>query len=362
MNPINMSSTAKRTTTIIAALAVIAGCQSGPRWAWWKHDKAPDSSVVARSAEPALPSAQTTPQAVAVAGLTPAAPPSSANLAAAGAGPPTSNIAIPVTSSATVANAPSANYSAGNSLADKITSAPVAKVGTAIPSKTETAPMAASTTTQQLASVPSAGPYDPTAYKPETLSKATERTEPLANNSDRYGLSSENRYSTSSTINASPQPLAVSASNNPYATSASSKPLPESPTTPVAETGQVSSTAPDRYASTTPTILTPQAQSVPTSPAANTSALSNSAAITSAPTQIVANTSTTVQASSIAGQYRPGGTSTYTGLAATPAVEIATRPSPVSAPAPAQPSGLGKSSEQWAPPVSPMSPSTVRAY
>ena len=56
-----------------------AGCQSGPRFAWWKHDKAPDdTSAVARSATtPTLPSAQATPQAVAVAGLTPAAPPSS---------------------------------------------------------------------------------------------------------------------------------------------------------------------------------------------------------------------------------------------------------------------------------------------
>src|SRR5690348_3546565 len=102
----------------IAALVALTGCQSGPGWAWWKHDSAPDASAVARSAEPKLPSAQSTPQPVAIAGLTPTAPPSSANLAAAGAPGATPSVAgatptspsmsIPVTPFGTVANAPPA--------------------------------------------------------------------------------------------------------------------------------------------------------------------------------------------------------------------------------------------------------------
>ena len=65
----------------------------GPRFAWWKHDEAPeDTSAVARSATTPLPSAQSTPQAVAIAGLTPATSPSSTNLAAAG---PTGATATP---------------------------------------------------------------------------------------------------------------------------------------------------------------------------------------------------------------------------------------------------------------------------
>src|SRR5215212_2666944 len=127
-----------RSLITIATLAALSGCQSGPqRWAWWKHDSAPDASAVARSAEPTLPSAQSSPNAVAVAGLTPAAPPSSANLAATnspavGTGvaglpslPPT--VSIPVTSTAPLAGASPAAYpNAANALADKLTSAPSA--------------------------------------------------------------------------------------------------------------------------------------------------------------------------------------------------------------------------------------------
>src|SRR3954452_2371907 len=133
----------------IVALAALSGCQSGPqRWAWWKHGAAPDASAVARTAEPTLPSAQSSPQAVAVAGLTPAAPPSSTNLAATsspavGSGvaglpslPP--SVSIPVTSAATLAGAPPTAYpNAANALADKLTSAPSATTKattTALPS------------------------------------------------------------------------------------------------------------------------------------------------------------------------------------------------------------------------------------
>ena len=80
----DMKRTALRSLTLFAIVAAVTGCQAGPRFAWWKHDKTPeDSSAVARSAKPTLPSAQSKPEAVAIAGLTPATPPSSSNLAAA---------------------------------------------------------------------------------------------------------------------------------------------------------------------------------------------------------------------------------------------------------------------------------------
>src|SRR5687768_16854955 len=146
----------KRTTVptwvLVFAVAAVAGCQSGPRFAWWKNDKAPDdTSTVARWAsptgKPALPSAQTKPEAVAVAGLTPATPPSSSNLASAGTpmsgitgalaplarsatAPPTASgtptppsVPIPVTSS-TLANAPAATYPTDNGLADRLVGTP----------------------------------------------------------------------------------------------------------------------------------------------------------------------------------------------------------------------------------------------
>src|SRR5262249_7769495 len=130
-----MTLKAVRTLITIVILAALCGCQSGPRWAFWKHDGAPDASAVARSAEPVLPSAQSTPQPVAIAGLTPAAPPSSANRAAAKSPAPSAgetglpqippSMSIPVTPSATAANTPPAAYpSAADSLADKLTSSP----------------------------------------------------------------------------------------------------------------------------------------------------------------------------------------------------------------------------------------------
>ncbi len=167
---IRMKFFVQRITTLIVVSAILTGCQSGPRWAWWKHDTAPDSSAVARSAEPQLPSAQSTPQAVAAAGLTPAAPPSSANLAAAGASPSPQNISIPVTSSATVANAPAASYSPANMLADKLTAAPNATAGSAnitTPANINSgSPLAAQSQQPFAAAVPPGGPYDPKAYKP----------------------------------------------------------------------------------------------------------------------------------------------------------------------------------------------------
>src|SRR2546430_853375 len=55
---IRMRLKANQILMVVAGLAAFSGCQSGPRWAWWNHNKASDASVAAHSTEPALPSAQ----------------------------------------------------------------------------------------------------------------------------------------------------------------------------------------------------------------------------------------------------------------------------------------------------------------
>ena len=67
-----MNRTALRSLSLLATLAAIVGCQSAPRLAWWKQDKvAENSAVAATSKTPALPSAQSSPSPVAIAGVTP---------------------------------------------------------------------------------------------------------------------------------------------------------------------------------------------------------------------------------------------------------------------------------------------------
>src|SRR6476646_7969174 len=52
---------AAQLSVVVVVATALAGCQSGPRWAWWKHDAAPDASATARTAEPVLPSSQAKP-------------------------------------------------------------------------------------------------------------------------------------------------------------------------------------------------------------------------------------------------------------------------------------------------------------
>src|SRR6476620_2731637 len=151
-----MRSKAVQLSVVVVVATALAGCQSGPRWAWWKHDAAPDASATARTAEPVLPSSQAKPQAVAVSGVTPTAPPSSANLAAAGTPTTPPSVSIPVTSSNTLAAAPSASYSPGNALADKITASnTAAKAGTTAPSSVYPS-VPAAPTSQPFAAAPAA--------------------------------------------------------------------------------------------------------------------------------------------------------------------------------------------------------------
>jgi hypothetical protein len=67
--------------------------------------------------------------------------------------------------------------------------------------------------------------------------------------------------------------------------------------------------------------------------------------------------SSAVQLTSAPGQYRPGGTSSYS-APSTSHVEVATRPAPPTpTTAPAQPSAAGATSAPWSPPASSTTPS-----
>ena len=341
-----MKRRAIRSLTLVAALAAVTGCQSAPRFAWWKHDTAPeDASVVARSAAPALPSAQSTPQPVAVAGLTPAAPPSSTNLAAAAGSTPAGAtgatvastaaapwappVSIPVTSPSTLASAPTADYSAQNALADKIVSTPV----TMSPASSAS-----------VGAVAAAGPYDPNAYKPMAASVSPNPDNGNADNADRYAAGPTGP-STAYTA-----PLASTPADDRYGSPRSSAAPPAMPgSTPLTDPEAV---AADRYSNPTlPTLSTNTAQAtMPATPGAIASTSTTSAA------------ASTVKLATAPGQYRPGRTSTYISAPTTSPVEVARRPTPPAATNITAPPAAGGVSQPWAP-SAPATPTTgTRTY
>lgn len=359
-----MKPTALRILVLVAVLTAWSGCQSGPRFAWWKHDKAPeDTSAVARSAKPELPSAQSKPQAVAIAGLTPSASPSSTNLAAAtgatastpsaiaslpGAVPP--SVAIPTSSSVALTNAPLANYSAENALADKIAATPNSKIaGAATP--------AAALSGQSAATVPAGGPYDPNAYKAAASLASTTTSGADSPGVDRYGLSTAALAPTTS------QPA------DPIASTA--------PTSPVMTNSQTLANSPaDRYGSSA--AVTPAAAPL-TDPAQVANDRYSNPTLPSMPDRIAqapASVEPSAQVSSVsvastAGQFRPGRTSSYISATAKSPIEVASLPpSPASTPTPAPASNAvpsaapTTSSQPWNPgqpaPVTPAP--TTRTY
>lgn len=378
----------------IATLVALSGCQSGPqRWAWWKHDSAPDASAVARSAEPTLPSAQSSPQAVAVAGLTPAAPPSSTNLAATAspavgtgvAGLPSlpPSVSIPVTSTATLAGAPPTAYpNAANALADKLTSAPSATTKAATPAlpsnslPTSASAVATSPTAAAAAATPAAGPYDPKGYKP-TAALASSGTGPTgeASEPDRYGMSSANKYTTSMAGSTPTYPAPAPTSRYGATTTAASSAtrtaapvvaaapapsnqMPAQSAAPMADRYAMPSTLPSSASMNPTTPVSPATTSVP---AANAS-LASTATVT--PAAIPVANPTPVGTTAAAGAYRPGGTSSYSPSGAPAAIEVATRPAPPSAtiPTTAPVATPGAGSEPWAPPVPSVTPTGTRTY
>ena len=363
-----MKRTALRTMTVVAVLAAVNGCKTAPQLAWWKHEKPPeDSSAVARSAAPALPSAQSTPQAIAMAGSTPGSvSPTSPNLAiaakpgatatagaplvAAAGAPP---VSIPVTSPATIANAPTATYPAAvDTLADRLVSTPNTKsAAVSPPSVTPGAPLVGATASPKVAAapaaVPAAGPYDPNGYKPSTALAASSADPSGAGaDADRYGMSSSSPVAAAAVA---PTSLALASDPaNRYGSAAPAAPPAAMPgTSPLMDPAAV---AADRYSNPNLPSLADKSKQVATTPAPIV------------PTTPVATTPpvpapTTNTVASAPGQFRPGRTSSYTSAAATSPLEIASRPaSPVTPTAPVP----GSVSQPWTPPVSPTP--TTRTY
>jgi hypothetical protein len=344
-------SSMKRTTfpslTLLAVLIAATGCATSSRMAWWKKDiaKPEDSSAVARNAKPTLPSTQSTPQAVAVAGLTPATPPSSTNLAAAGpqvagatpalpgatpaAGAVPPSVSIPVTSAATLANAPTATYpptQPGADLADKLVSTPNAKTAATVPA-TAAAPAGMP---PQVASVPAAGPYDPNGYKPTAAVASNDPS--AAAEVDRYGMSSSPSSPAAAAPGATAQLTSDPSDRYGYTPSAPQA-VAASGGTPITDPNVA---AGDRYGNPTiPAIAEKTAQAAP--------------AVTASPAEA---SNASVKLASAPGQYRPGRTSSYTSTPAGGAVEVASRPAPAASAAPATtPAATGDGSQPWTPPA-----------
>jgi hypothetical protein len=323
-----MNRTALRSLSLLATLAAVVGCQSAPHLAWWKQDKvAENSAVAATSKTPALPSAQSSPSPVAIAGVTPGATSPATAMAAAtpavgataftspAVSPPNAPLSIPVAASAPLSASPPPTE---NSLADKL----VLK-----PKSSATAPLAA-TTPPPASTVAASGPYDPNAYKPTQAMASSNALGNGTDGPDRYGAiaSAAPTASPASLPPASPSQALASDPADRYGAARTS-------TTPTAMPGQTPMTDPtalssDRYAN-------PKLPSYSTKAAATLAATGVSASVPP------------VKLASAPGQYRPGGTSSYPDASSTTSpVEIASRPAPPSAMPPA---AADTGSQPWSP-------------
>jgi hypothetical protein len=331
-----MSSRINRAGLVALAIFALVGCQSGPRWAWWKHDTSPENASLVARAAPMLPSTQSVPLS-ATAAATPAAtappsansiagamPPSANSLAAAGIGP--ASIPIPSTSPASMggplSGAPNAYPSAA-----------LSGMSTATSPMPPSATMAASTLAPSPTSAMGAGPYDPNGYRPASATTAASAAAvPIsvsAPDTDRYGVmppssgAEPDRYTMvpDAPLTAGARPNANMSAGEHYGNAIGAPSAGPPAAAPVATAPISAGGEPDRYG------MTPAA--------------SQPAAALSAPSSAAPPAAATVCISSPAGQYRPGGTTTYAGLPAS-GVEIASRPTTGSAsatPAAAAPTG-----------------------
>lgn len=318
-----MRRTTIRTMVLVLIAVGLAGCQSGPQWAsslaWWKHDAPPeDTSLVARSAAPELPSAQVAPPQVSSAAM----PPSAANLAAAST-PPTVPAATMPQVPMTPAGMPVASYptTAAAATIPPVAAAPQIPATATSPYAMTPAPAVPNATAgvPNAATVAQTGPYDPNAYRPTT----TPTTLATVASDDRYGAGSgsaqADRYAATPAVGQTP-PV-----GDRYAAVPDRYQYEATPPAASAPTPPAPATAPygdDRYgvAAATPAAGMPTAQypvSEAVSPAMPASA--------------------TVQITSPAGQYRPGGTASYPVRSASDEVEVATRPSPPATTLPSMP-------------------------
>jgi hypothetical protein len=229
---------------------------------------------------------------------------------------------VPMSPSA-IGNAPLANYSAMDAAADKLT-APA-------PS-----PLVAGTTSPA-ASVSPGGPYDPNSYKPSTGAATTAATSQSTAAPDRYQITGDRYGITPVGSNPATGPESpISAENLPAAA-------------PV-----ISSPSGNRYGLSTPTTtatndLASQPQYDPTvmappMPLAPSPAPVTVASLTAAPTT---PTTPVTQQAIVAGQYRPGGTTSYIGSIPVRPVEVANLPSTPTTAMPTTPTTTG--TQPWTP-------------
>ncbi len=361
--------------TVLCAVTIIGllGCQSGPRWAWWKDSGTPptDTSLVARTAvdsadtaspstdpagvvapdfselasnsvvpnavqETGLPSAQATPQTIAArTGPAPSPPAAVAQNSVAQNSVAQNSVAqnsvaqnsgpgvLPLGSAGTIAQAPIASYSPPVTPPSLVSSAP----STAPPSASSVASVAVPTSpTPKLA-----GPYDPARYQAPRSPRIAAAPGglppgryPMPARNDRYSTNTgpptglSDRYAAPLASGTAPK---ASASQQTAQTKvpATGSSLATIPTPRQTEPGQMNAgtstrSIGDRYAALPPA----------TGPAAVAQAGGppTAAAIPQAVPQM--SSVATVEATTPAGQYRPGGTSTYP----SEQVELARRPAP----------------------------------
>jgi hypothetical protein len=343
---------------VATTLAGAAGCQSGPRWAWWKRDEAPqDASLIARSAAPPLPSSQATPQAVAGTGIAPATPPSAANLTAASATGSTTT-ATPAASAATLAAAPKAAYPA------TATAAPYPTTATSMNVPSAAGSALSASVAQQV------GPYDPNGYRPATGAvSATAGTLASDAQADRYGevanISADRNMATPARpAGAEAMPLEQDRyATNPVATGVPPVAAGVAPSQTAAAPPSAGGTMSIATAIAPPAVSGGPATGT-TPPAATPGAIAAAdryGSLPAAPTALeTAATPAVVAPSSTeipipVGPYRPGGTSDYVSGSANH-IEVASRPAtttPAPQPATEEPTTAAPTNEPSVPPYSP---------
>jgi hypothetical protein len=315
--------------------------------------------------------------------LTPTPSPSSTNLAGVGASTMAASGSASASGTMTPSSVPLASYPA---TAMPTTASPAAWAGgtksASLSAGAASSGTAASPQTTALASVPATGPYDPNGYRPNSSfgAGATGTAGTGSSIADRYastGPGPIGQHATDSTRGMIGSSIATAGDR--YAPSANALAAPIAGPTPstqfdryaMGSAAVASSPGPsDRYGeslrenrtSTSTTGLgsnhTPPDITATSDPAVPPSATpTTSKSLTAAPI----SRATAPPWSSQAGQYRPGGTSSYSVGEAKAHVEIATRPSsPASSNWPTATSPT-RTSDPWAPPTSPPTSTDTRA-
>jgi ribonuclease E len=235
--------------------------------------------------------------------------------------------------------------------------------------------------TAALANVSAAGPYDPNAYQPGASLAASQPSGTTPAIDDRYGSAPSTVSPPSVPPVSAPAttPIANAAPGDRYAMPATGTPFVPSPsasadryaTAPPVSSGavnaQAGTAAIDPYgplpgsAPVSPNTTGFASQSVPAESAANTAPATLSSAPATgfvaepmAPAQAPAAATATAQIKSpVGGQYRPGGTSSYTSIVDGNRIDVASRPGAPATSPPSVPPSTTPPSDPWAPQSAP---------